>query len=91
LKKSGKFDSLLVVAQSSELVDVVEEEIKELYGSTIGVSSLKQRLEFRQGFIGGFNAFILSIGVTAMFVGAVGIVPAAFLDLPPPHPQPNQS
>jgi len=74
LKKSGKFDSLLVVAQSSEQVDVVEEEIKELYGTTIGITSLKQQLEFRQGFIGGFNAFILSIGVTAMFVGAVGII-----------------
>ena len=74
LKKSGKFDSLLVVAQSSEQVDVVEEEIKELYGTTIGITSLKQRLEFRQSFIGGFNAFILSIGVTAMFVGAVGII-----------------
>ncbi len=74
LKKSGKFDSLLVVAQSSEQVDVVEEEIRELYGTTIGITSLKQRLEFRQSFIGGFNAFILSIGVTAMFVGAVGII-----------------
>lgn len=74
LKKSGKYDSLLVVAQSSELVDVVEEEIKELYGTTIGVSSLKQQLEFRQGFIGGFNSFILSIGVIALIVGAVGII-----------------
>jgi putative ABC transport system permease protein len=74
LKKSGKFDSLLVVAQSSELVDAVEEEIRELYGTTIGITSLKQQLEFRQGFIGGFNSFILSIGVIAMFVGAVGII-----------------
>lgn len=74
LKKSGKFDNLLVVAQSSELVDVVEEEIRDLYGSSIGISSLQSRLQFRQAFTEGNNAFILSIGVIALVVGAVGII-----------------
>jgi putative ABC transport system permease protein len=74
LKKSGKYDSLWVVAQSSALVNVVESEIRDLYGTTIGISSLQQSLQFRQSFIGGFNSFILSVGVIAMFVGAVGII-----------------
>lgn len=74
LKKSGKYDSLWVVAQSSALVNVVQSEIRDLYGTTIGISSLQQSLQFRQNFIGGFNSFILSIGVIAMFVGAVGII-----------------
>ena len=74
LKKSGKYDSLWVVAQSSALVNVVQSEIRDLYGTTIGISSLQQSLQFRQSFIGGFNSFILSVGVIAMFVGAVGII-----------------
>jgi len=74
LKKSGKFDRLLIKAQSSELVSTVEEEIRDLYGSSIGISSLQSRLQFRQAFTEGNNAFILSIGVIALVVGAVGII-----------------
>ena len=73
-KKSGKYDRLLVVAQSSELVDEVEKDIQDLYGSSIGISSLQSRLQFRQAFTEGNNAFILSIGVIALVVGAVGII-----------------
>jgi putative ABC transport system permease protein len=74
LKKSGKYDRLLVVAQSSELVDEVEKNIQDLYGTSIGISSLQSRLQFRQAFTEGNNAFILSIGVIALVVGAVGII-----------------
>ena len=35
-QKAGKFDSLFVATQSSEFVDVVEEEIRKLYGNDIG-------------------------------------------------------
>jgi len=74
LKKSGKFDSLMVVAQTPELVEVVSQEITDLYGASIGISSLKSRLQFRQSFTEGNNAFIMSVGVIALIVGAVGIV-----------------
>ena len=73
-KKSGKYDRLLVVAQSSDVVDTVEKEIQDLYGTSIGISSLQSRLQFRQAFTEGNNAFILSIGVIALVVGAVGII-----------------
>jgi putative ABC transport system permease protein len=74
LKKSGKYDSLLVVSESPELTGIVEEEIREHYGSSIGISSLQSRLQFRQQFTEGNNAFILSVGVIALVVGAVGII-----------------
>lgn len=74
LKKSGKYDSLMVVAQSPEMVEVVGEQITDLYGSSVGISSLKSRLQFRQQFTEGNNAFIMSVGVIALVVGAVGIV-----------------
>ena len=73
-KKSGKYDQLLVVAESSELVEEVENDIRNLYGSSIGISSLQSRLQFRQAFTEGNNGFILSIGVIALVVGAVGII-----------------
>jgi putative ABC transport system permease protein len=74
LQKSGKYDRLWVVASSPELVDVVESGIRELYGAVIGISSSQSSLQFRQDLVGGFNSFILSIGVIALIVGAVGII-----------------
>ena len=74
LQKSGKFDSLFVVAQSSEFVDVVEEEIRSLYGNDIGITTVKAILKTVQEFTGGINAFLLSIAVISLIVGAVGII-----------------
>ncbi|MCV0431861.1 ABC transporter permease [Nitrosopumilus sp.] len=74
LKKSGKYDSLLVVLQSAELTAQTEDDLKDLFGNSIGVSSLQSRLQFRQQFTEGNNAFIQSIGVIALVVGAVGII-----------------
>jgi putative ABC transport system permease protein len=67
LQKSGKFDSLFVAAQSSEFVDVVEEEIRSLYGNDIGITTVKAILKTVQ-------EFLLSIAVISLIVGAVGII-----------------
>ncbi len=74
LQKSGKFDSLFVVSRSSELVDVVEEEIRSLYGNDIGITTVKAILKTVQEFTGGIDAFLLSIAVISLIVGAVGII-----------------
>jgi putative ABC transport system permease protein len=74
LKKSGKFDSLFIVAQSSEFVDVVEKEIRSLYGNDIGITTVKAILKTVQEFTGGINTFLLSIAVISLIVGAVGII-----------------
>ena len=72
--KSGKFDSLVVAAQSSDYVDTVQQEITGLYGSTIGVTTPKAIMAVRATFLNGNSSFILSIGVIALIVGTVGIV-----------------
>ncbi len=72
--KSGKFDNLVVAAQSSDNVDIVQQEISGLYGSTVGVTSPKAIMAIRQNFTNGNSSFILSVGVIALIVGAVGIV-----------------
>jgi putative ABC transport system permease protein len=74
LQKSGRYNTLWVVVESSDLVNVVEGEIRKLYGNSIGISTAQSSLQFRQNFLGGLNGFILSIGIIALFVGAVGII-----------------
>jgi putative ABC transport system permease protein len=72
--KSGKYDNLVVAAQSSDYVDTVQQEITSLYGSTIGITTPKAIMAVRANFLNGNSSFILSIGVIALIVGAVGIV-----------------
>lgn len=74
LQKSGKFDSLFVVAQSSDAVDVVQQEIRNLYGNNIGINTVRAILKTIQQFTGGINAFLSSIAVVSLIVGAVGII-----------------
>ncbi|MDN5846697.1 MAG: ABC transporter permease [Candidatus Nitrosocosmicus sp.] len=73
-QKSGRYDSLFVVASSNELVDVVESEIKKLYGNDIGVTTAKAILKTIEQFTGGITSFLLSIAIISLIVGAVGII-----------------
>jgi putative ABC transport system permease protein len=73
-QKAGKFDSLFVATRSSEFVDVVEDEIRKLYGNDIGITTVKAILETIEEFTGGINAFLSSIAIVALVVGAVGII-----------------
>jgi len=72
--KSGKYDVLNVAAQTSDSVDTVQQEITGLYGSTIGVITPKVIMATRLNLTNGNSAFILSVGMIALVVGAVGIV-----------------
>jgi putative ABC transport system permease protein len=74
MHKSGKYDGLLVVAESGEFVKNVEEEIRKLYGNDIGVTSPEAILKTIRELTGGFTVFILGIALVALLVGAVGII-----------------
>lgn len=71
LQKAGKYDALFVVAASSDFVGVVEQEIRSLYGNDIGITTVEAILKTVREFT---NAFLLSIAVIALIVGAVGII-----------------
>jgi putative ABC transport system permease protein len=73
-QRAGKYDSLFVATQSSEFVDIVEEEIRKLYGNDIGITTVKAILETIEEFTAGINAFLSSIAVVSLVVGAVGII-----------------
>jgi len=74
MHKSGKYDGLLVAAESGEFVKTVEEEIRKLYGNDIGVTSPEAILKTIRELTGGFTVFILGIALVALLVGAVGII-----------------
>ena len=74
LQKSNKYDSLFVVADSSNNVDVVVESIRDLYGNNIGITTVQAILKTFEEFTSGINAFLMSIAVISLIVGAVGII-----------------
>ncbi|HKU49971.1 MAG TPA: ABC transporter permease [Nitrososphaera sp.] len=74
LEKSGKYDSLLIAAESGAHVDIVQEEIRELYGKDIGITTATAILDTIKEFTAGFTSFILSIALVALLVGGVGII-----------------
>src|SRR6476619_653163 len=72
--KSGKYDQMIVAAQSADYVDTVKQEITSLYGNNIGVITPKAILQTRQQFQSGNSSFTLAIAFIALLVGAVGII-----------------
>ncbi len=74
LQRAGKYDSLFVAASSTDYVDVVEDEIRTLYGNDIGITTVQNILKTIEEFTGGINAFLASIAIISLVVGAVGII-----------------
>jgi putative ABC transport system permease protein len=74
LQRAGKYDSLFVAAISADYVDLVEEEIRTIYGNDIGITTVQAILETVEEFTGGINSFLSSIAIVSLVVGAVGII-----------------
>lgn len=74
LQRAGKYDSLFVAASSTDYVDVVEEQIRTLYGNDIGITTVQNILKTIEEFTSGINAFLASIAIISLVVGAVGII-----------------
>jgi putative ABC transport system permease protein len=73
--KSGKYDSMAVVAISADYVNAVQQEITNIYGSNnIGVITPKAILQTRERFQSGNSSFILDIAFISLLVGTVGII-----------------
>jgi len=73
-QKANKYDSLIVMAQSADLVPLVEEEIRLLYGNNIGITTVEAILETIREFTSGLSSFLLTIAIISLVVGAVGTV-----------------
>jgi hypothetical protein len=56
--KSGKYDTLIILARSPAYVDTVQKEIQSLYGTNIGVITPKAIIQTQQQFVRGNNSFM---------------------------------
>lgn len=74
MNKGNRYDSVVVLARSVDLVEDVEAEIRQLYGNDIGITSAQAILKTIREFTSGITTFMLSIAVVALLVGAVGII-----------------
>jgi putative ABC transport system permease protein len=74
LQKSNKYDTPFTVVRLNEFVPQVEKEIRALYGNDIRINTLEALLRTVREFTGGINAFLMSIAVISLIVGAVGII-----------------
>lgn len=74
LQKSGKFDSIIVVGLSADVIDAIEQEIRKLYGNNIGITTVKAIIKTIEEFTSGISSFLLSIAIVSLIVGAVGII-----------------
>jgi putative ABC transport system permease protein len=74
LQKSGRYDSLFIAAESTDHVTQVEKEIRDLYGSDIGITTSKAIIQSIGEFTAGFGSVISSIALVALLVGSLGIV-----------------
>jgi putative ABC transport system permease protein len=78
LHKSGKYDSIFVIAKSANYVDAVENEIRTLYGNNLRIITQAAILHVTKEFLSGINLFISSIALVALLVGSVGIATTMF-------------
>lgn len=74
LHKNGRYDSIMAAVHSPDDIGTVQDEIRLLYGSGIGISTPQATLQAREQFTSGISSFILAIALVALVVGAVGIV-----------------
>ncbi|HJU14527.1 MAG TPA: ABC transporter permease [Candidatus Nitrosotalea sp.] len=74
LRKSNRYDMLLVQTVDDTYVDAVQQEITGLYGKNIGLNTPQAFIQVRQQTAQGNAMFVEMIGFIALIVGAVGIV-----------------
>ncbi|HKU33114.1 MAG TPA: FtsX-like permease family protein [Candidatus Nitrosotalea sp.] len=74
LRKSGRYDSLVIQTTDDTYVNTVQQEITGIYGKNIGITIPQAFLQVRQQTAQGNAMFVEMIGFIALVVGAVGIV-----------------
>ncbi len=74
MNKGNRYDGMIVLAKSPDLVTEAQAEITHLYGNNIGITSSRAILNMIIQFRSGTNNFILSVALIASLVGAIGIV-----------------
>lgn len=74
LRKSNRYDGLIVQTIDDTYMDAVQKEITNIYGTTMGIHIPAAFMKVRQQTAQGNAMFVEMIGLISLVVGAVGIV-----------------
>lgn len=74
LEKEEKYSGIYVISRDAQLNDMIIEEIEDIYGDKIGVTTPKAIIEVIKQILGAFNANVQAIGAISLIVGAIGII-----------------
>jgi putative ABC transport system permease protein len=77
-EKGNEYDGIYVITRDVKYNEEVEKNIREFYGSSIGVTSPKAIAETINKIVGTFNAYISGIAFVSLLVGAIGIITTLF-------------
>ena len=72
-ERGGAYDGVYIVADDERAVDVVVEEITNIYGEQMELYSAKSIIEIVRNIMSGFQIFTSSIATVSLIVAAVGI------------------
>lgn len=74
LNKGSEYDSIYVITEDSMYNEDVEEDIRDIYGNSIGITSPEAMAETISETMGTFTMFLSGIAFISLIVGAVGII-----------------
>jgi putative ABC transport system permease protein len=74
LNKGGEYDGIYVITEDSMFNKDIEEDIRDIYGDSIGITSPEAMAESINEVMGTFTAFLSGIAFISLIVGAVGII-----------------
>ncbi len=72
------YTGLLVVAESSDLVDTVMDKIKGLYGRDVDVISVKVIIDIARNILSTVNMILISVASISVLVAFIGIMTTMF-------------
>ncbi len=75
---SSHYTGLLVVTKSSDLVDTVMDEIKDLYGKDVDVISVKVIIDIARNILSTVNMILISVASISVLVAFIGIMTTMF-------------
>lgn len=78
LKASDEVSGIVVQAESVDLVDRVEEEIKNLYAGSVEIYSIKVLLNVVNNILSSINSLMISVASVSLLVAFVGIMTTMF-------------
>ena len=77
-RRGGVYDGIYIVAKDESLVEMIEDEIEEVYEEQLELYSAKAIIRTVRSIMAGFQTFTSSIAAISLIVASVGIFTAMY-------------